>query len=200
MDESAVFLTELKRGMMEDIKTLCGDYEEKDGIIRAMADHFGVNDSSVILEAAVEVLPNGDDYPYPVVHFNLTIAKEIAEENFAKISELLNDLNVVFQTGDFPSFGSLCLYKPLKQIIYGYRMPVNVGAVEGEMENIRFFLSTVFDQLDIFVDLILYIAQGNENLTLEEYLRFLGQMRDMYDLQERAELLEKKLNELGADR
>ncbi len=196
MSDGNDVILELQNTIKEILESLCEECQEEGGVIRGMAEHFGVNDSAIIVEAAIEAMDNGEDYPYPVVHFNFTMAKEIEPEHFGKIAELLNDLNVVFQTGDFPSFGNFCLYKPYGQVFYGYKMPINIGALEGEQENIKFFFATVFDQLDLFVDLVLYVAQGDVELTLEDYLAYLKGLKDLYDLQERADKLEEMLREL----
>ena len=198
MDNGTEFVTAVKNAIKEDLQQLCGEDEcvEKDGIIRVLVSSFGVTGSGAIIEAAVEALPNGDALQYPVVHFNFTLAKDIDPEYFGNVAGLLNDLNVIFQVGEFPSFGTFCLYKPLKQIVYGYRMPINVDAFEAERENIRFFLATVFDQLDIFVDLIQLVAQGIEELTAELFITYLEGMKNLYDLQERLEVIEKMLADL----
>lgn len=196
MADSNDVIVELKNTIKEILENLCEECTEDGGVLRALAEHFGVNDSSVIIEAAIEAMENGEDYPYPVVHFNFTMAKDIEPESYGKIAELLNDINVVFQTGEYPSFGNFCLYKPLGQIFYGYKMPINIGALEGEQENIKFFIATVLDQLDLFVDLVLYVAQGDVNLTLEDYLNYLNGLNDLYDLQEKAEKLEEMIKEI----
>ena len=196
MEDGNDVILELKNTIKEVLESLCEECEEDGGVLRALGDHFGVNDSSIIIEAAIEAMENGEDYPYPVVHFNFTMAKDIEPENYGAVAQLLNDLNVVFQTGEYPSFGNFCLYKPLGQIFYGYRMPINIGASEGEQENIKFFIATVFDQLDLFVDLVLYVAQGDVELTLEDYLAYLKGINDLYDLREKADKLAEMLNEI----
>ncbi len=190
------WLTQMQTALQEDIKTLCGECEINNGILRAMAGNLGINNAAVIFEAAVEALPNGDDDPYPIVHFNITLAKDVEPEFFPAVAQVLNDINVVTQTGEFPSFGNFCLYKPLRQIFYGYRMPVSTENFEAERENIRFFLASVFEQLDQFVDLILYACEGNDSITIDQYLSYLKSVDDYNNIDQRIELLKKALDEV----
>ena len=176
-----------------DLEMLCGEFEENNGVLRTMTENLGAQGGSAVLEAAIEGLPNGEDLPYPAVHFNFTLAKDVEPEHFGTVADVLNDVNVVLSTGEYPSFGNFCLYKPLKQIYYGYRMPINIDHIEGEIENIRFFLATVFEQLDVFSDLILYAADGNAALTLDNYMDYLKTVSDFNDITDRLSKLEEIL-------
>lgn len=190
------WITQMNSWIKEDMEMICGECTENEGVLRAIAENLGVSGAAAVVEAAIEGMSNGDDNPYPVVHFNLTLARDIEPEYFGGIAQILNDINVVIQSGGYPSFGSFCLYKPLSQIFYGYRLPINVGSLETERENIRFFLATVFDQLDIFIDLVLFACQGNVNLTIEEYLDYLKKVDDLNNIDERIRALQAKLEEL----
>lgn len=180
----------------EDLNMLCGESKVEDGLHRAFAYDLGVSQAAAIVEAAVEGLPNGDDDPYPVVHFNFTLAKDIDPEHFGAVAEVINDLNVVIASGDYPSFGNFCLYKPLKQVFYGYRIPINPEATEAERENLRFFLASVFEQLDMFVDLILFVSDGRTKITIEDYMDYLKKIDDFNNLDERIDEINRMLDQL----
>lgn len=190
------WLNTMNNWIKEDLEMLCGESEIEDGVHRAMAYDLGVSRAAAIIEAAIEGLPNGDDAPYPVVHFSITLAKDIAAEHFAAVAGVLNDLNVVIQSGDYPSFGNFCLYKPLNQVFYGYRIPVNTAAIEAERENLRFFLATVFEQLDMFVDLILFVSDGKETLTIDKYMEYIKKIDDFNNIDERIEQVNEMLEKL----
>lgn len=190
-NEDASGFNEIRKNLKEDFELLFGECEDSEGVLRAVAEHIGVNDAEAIIEAAIEAIPNGEDYPYPAVHFNITLAKEVEPENFGIVASAINDINVILSTGEFPSFGNFCLYKPLRQIFYGYRKPINIGAAEYERENIRFFLATVLDQLDVFIDLILYVAGGNQITTLDSYLNYLRDISELGELEEKIKQLDQ---------
>ena len=190
------WISKMQDAIREDLEMLCGECRNNEGVLRTMAYNLGVNNSAAIVEAAVEGMPNGDDAPYPAIHFNITLAKDVDPEYYGNVAQVLNDINVITSSGVYPSFGNFCLYKPLGQIYYNYRIPVNVGAFDAERENLRFFLATVFEQLDMFVDLVLFASQGNESLTIEAYLDYLDKVDDLNNIDQRIELLKQTLDEI----
>ncbi len=182
-----------------DIEELCGECSYDNGVLRAMVHNLGLSESNAILEAVLEGLDNGEDLPYPALYFHFTLAKNIEEENFENISYLISQLNMAFTLGDYKSFGYFGLHRDLKQIYYGYRMPFNIGALENEHENVRFVLATIFDQLEIFVDFVLYIADGHKELTLDRYMEYLQNLRDYNNLDERADAFIRMIDETLTD-
>ena len=70
----------------------------------------------------------------------------------------LNDLNTAISAGAFPSFGCFGYYAPLKQVYLSYRMPVNPDVLNEEYENIRYYLATLYEQLDLFADYIIFLC------------------------------------------
>ena len=190
--ETEKFLQQIR----SDIESLCGECSYENGIMRAMVNNLGVSGSSAILEVVMQGMENGEDLPYPALYFHFTLAKEIEKENFSRVSSLLCELNTAITLGDFKSFGSFGLYHPLGQIYYSYRIPINVGALDKELENVRFFLATSFDQLDIFDDLVLYVADGRDELTLDKYMDFLKRLDNISNFEERTAAFIKLVDEI----
>ena len=181
--------------LKEDLETMFGECKEEDGIFRSLAENLGVTCSGALIEADIEGLENGDGDPYPAIYFHITLAKEVDKENFPRITDMLNDINVALSVGEYPAFGTFCLYKPLKQIFYSYRMPINIGSIEDERENIRYFIASVLNQLDIFVDLMQFVSSGVEDLKVDRYIQYIKDLADLNDLKERTEALSKMLEE-----
>lgn len=189
-------ITEFFDALKQDMDMMGEDTETSGGVIRTMLTGLGVNGTNAIMEALVEAEENGDDLPYPVIRFHITLAKDIDQVNFRNVTYTLNQLNNVIASGEYPSFGNFALYMPLGQIFLTYRMPINIGALDADYENVRFFLATVFDQLDIFADMILYISEGYNELTVEQYMEYLKSVEDWNNLQERADRLSKLIEGL----
>ena len=189
-------LLEFQDKLQKDIEMIGEDTVRENGVIRSMVSHLGVNDTNVILETLIEGAYNGDELPYPVLRFHITIAKDIEPENFRNVTYALNELNTVIDSGEFPSFGGFGLYMPLGQIYMSYRMPINIGNLEGELENARFFLGTVFEQMDLFADMVLYIAEGNDLASMDRYAEYLRNITDISDLEERAKKLSEYLENI----
>ena len=188
-------LLEFMDKLQEDIEMLGENTQRDNGVIRSMIPHLGVNDTNVIIETLVEGADNGDDLPYPVLRFHITLAKDIEPAKYRDVTYSLNELNTVIDSGEFPSFGGFRLYMPLGQIYMSYRMPINTGNLECELENARFFLGTVFEQMDLFVDMVLYIAEGNDIISIDSYIEYLKEIKDIDNIPERAERLDRLLNE-----
>ena len=184
--------------IQSDIKELCGECENDNGVLRAMIRGLGISGASGIIEVVVEGLENGEDLPYPALYFHITLARDIEEENFESVSYLLCQLNMAFSLGDYKSFGYFGLHRDLKQIYYGYRMPFNIGALDNEMENVRFVMATIFDQMDIFDDFVLYVADGHRELTLDRYMEYLQKVDDINNFEERADAFVKLIDEINA--
>ncbi len=189
------FLMRLK----SDIEALCGECRYEKGVMRAMVHNLGVSNSSAILEVVFEGLDNGNDLPYPALYFHFTLAKDIEAENYGKVAALLCELNTAITLGDFKSFGSFGLYQPLGQIYYSYRMPINAGALLAETENVRYFLATTVDNLEIFNDLVLYVSDGREEMTLDKYLEYLKKTEDLNTIEERANAFIAFVDELFSE-
>lgn len=186
---------EFEKAVSEDMEELFGNCQKKGEVIRSLVEHLGVTDSSVIFEAAVEAGLNPDT-PYPVLHFHTTLAQKIDEELVPGVVMGLNKLNTVISAGAFPAFGCFGYYEPLKQVYLSYRMPISTEALDAERENVRFYLGSLYDQLDIFVDFILFLCDDPERMTLEDYMDYLDTIADLNNIEARIEALEKYLEQL----
>lgn len=186
-------------GTREMMEELFEGVDDKDGVLRSMAEHLGVTDANAIVEALLEGGMN-EEMPYPVLHFHITLAHNVPDESADAICRSLNDLNNVVSVGEFPCFGHFAYYPKLKQIYLTYRLPVNPGDPEDELVNIRYYLGVLCEQLDIFADFIMMLCDtGGEILSMEEYIDYLSDIQDLDDLEERISLLEKKIKELKQD-
>ena len=181
---------------MDDIGMLGDGAGYKDGVIRTMLPALGVNRAGAILEAVIEGAANGGLAPYPVVHFHITLARDIEQARFSDVLFSLNELNTAISGAGFPSFGNFALYMPYGQIYLSYRMPINAEALDAELENVRFFLGTLYNQLDVFSDMVLFIAQGNRKMTIERFMEYVADIKHLDDISERAEKLTKVLEKL----
>lgn len=190
-------VNEFLEAVQKDVGSLCEETDVKDDVIRGMLTNLGVGGSAAILEVCLEGAQNGSDLPYPVLRFHITLAKDIDKELYKDVTFALNQLNTVIASGEYPSIGNFCLYMPLGQIFMSYRMPINTDCLEGEVENVRFFLGTVYEQLDIFADMVMFIANGNELVTMDEYLRYLKTIQDFENLEERAKKLADIVDKLA---
>lgn len=183
--------------IMKSLKEMMGELfdgvEEQGGVYRSHADHIGVTDISVIVEAVLEGGVN-EEAPYPIIHFHTTIAANIPEEYADELNLSLGVLNNVISVGEFPSFGCFCYYPRLRQIYLTYRMPVNPEAPDAEIVNIQYYLGVLYDELDAFGDYIMFLCD-NEGRSpgIEEYLKYLKEIDDWNDIAARAEELEKIL-------
>lgn len=186
--------------LKEDIEKFCDNTSFDGMVIRGVLTDLGVSGTGAILECVMEGSKNGTAKPYPVLRFHITLAKNIEPEIFEKVTYNLNQLNTVVAGMDYPSLGNFCLYMPKGQIFMVYRMPVNEECLDKELENARYYLGTIYEQLDLFADMILYIAEGKSDMTMDDYLDYLSSLEDIYDIDERAEKLQKKLEDLLSSR
>ena len=181
------------RDMMEELFDEC---IEKNGMLRSMAEHLGVTETDAIVDVMLESGMD-EEAPYPVVHFMVTLAKDIDDEDAGRISIALNELNHIIAVGDYPSFGAFCYYPRLHQIFLSYRLPVNPGAAEDEIINIRYYFGTMYQQLDIFADFIMFLCDsGGETISLDEYIDYLQSVADLDDIEERSKALSERLEKI----
>ena len=181
--------------LMDDFKTLFGNCKRYKGVIRSLPEHLGVSNTSAIVEASFEPGLN-PEILYPVLHFHVTLAQKIEESLVPGILSGLNDLNTAISAGAFPSFGCFGYYAPLGQIYLSYRMPLNDEHFDIELKNVRYYLSSLCEVLDLFADYILFLCDDPQHLTLEDYMRYLDAVSDLNDLEYRLNELEKVLNRI----
>ena len=195
MEGIDLILDNIKK-MMEELFDEC---REVKGVMRSHVKDLGVTGVDALFEVVMEY---GFDpqMPYPIVHFMVTLAKDIDERDGGRISVALNELNHVIAVGDYPSFGAFCYYPRLRQIFLSYRLPVNPAAAEAEVSNIRYYMATLYRQLDIFADFIMFICdtQG-QTMELADYMNYLSSVEDIDDIQERTKALEEYLNRLESE-
>ena len=196
-------IEQLSDALHEIITNLYGECLDIDGMLRSRLTHMGVSDSGVV----VDVLLEGglrEDAPYGVLHFHSTLAQDIPDEALPNVLIALNDLNHVICAGAFPGFGCFAYYEPLSQVYLSYRLPVNLNDVDTELDNIRFYLASLYDQMDLFVDYILFVINNDEDsMTIEDYMDYLDQLSDISEQENMFEALkgqyEEMLKEMGID-
>ncbi|MCR5748495.1 MAG: hypothetical protein K6G03_12365 [Lachnospiraceae bacterium] len=177
-------IDDLNTNLKTWFEKLYGECTENDGVYRSVLSNLGVTRGQVIIEA---VLEDGfrEDYPYGVLHFHTTVAQNIPEEALADLLISLNTLNHVINTGVYPGFGCFCYYEPLSQVYLSYRMPVNLFNVEAEYDNILYYLSCLYEQLDMFMDFLAFMISFPGSMTIDDYMEYLDQVANLDDLEER---------------
>ncbi len=195
MDEIMKLQEEIKKIMEE----LFGSCEDDNGILRSMAEHMGVTDVGALVEIALENGGDslGGDFLFPVVNFHLTLATDIEDEVIPNLLISLNALNHEISAGAFPSLGTFVYYPPLNQVYLSYRLPVCAeGDIETNLTNIRFVFSLLYEQLDLFMDLIIFTVNSLEGITIGEYMEYLDEVSDLNDLTARSEVLKQHFDQL----
>ncbi len=189
-------LNRIMKGVKEMMNELFDGVTEKDGVYRSMAEHLGVTDVSAVVEVALEGGVN-EDIAYPILHFLVTVAGNIPEEYENKLTYSLNVLNNVIAVGEFPSFGNFCYYPALHQIYLNYRLPVSPGSPDGEIDNIRYYFGVLYEELDAFVDYIMFLCDNEgESPDLDAYLKYLKEIDDWNDIEARARNLSALFDDL----
>ncbi len=193
-------IKELGKTLQDIFNDFFGECIDNDGVLRARLSNMGVVDAQVIVDVMLE---GGitEDAPYGVLHFHHTLAQNIPEEAIPNLLISLNSLNHVINAGAFPGFGCFAYYEPLNQVYLSYRMPVNLNQIEAEYDNIRYYLGTLYEQLDLFVDFIMFAASSPEGMDITDYMDYLDEVADLNDFQDRLEsyeaFLEKFMKERG---
>ncbi len=189
-------LERIRDGIKEIMDQYFDGYTEHNGIIRAMVGPVGVTGVHAIIDTVME---NGfhPEVPYAVLHFLVTLAKDIPEELEDEIKRSLHDLNRAIATGQYPAFGCFCYEPAVKQIFLDYRLPVNPTDPDAELENIAYYYGTLYDTLDLFADFIMFLCDNKGKMpSLDEYLTYLDEIADFDDYKERARLLKEQIKDL----
>ena len=181
-------IEKLDSAIEENLRELFGSCEENSGVYRSVIEHVGVLDTNAILEIAPE---NGvrDEVPYPSLQFHLTLAQDVDEDVEANLLISLNSLNHVIAAGAFPSFGTFVYYMPLRQVYLSYRMPVNPDDIDAAITDMRYILAVLYEQLDLFMDFILYTVSSPEGISIDDYMDYLDEVSDLDDIITRSNLL-----------
>lgn len=183
-------IEEFETALMGSIETLFGSCKRFQGVLRSLPEKLGVSGSVVILEAAFE--PGlSTEIPYPILHFHTTLAQKIETAFVPGILNGLNELNTMISAGAFPSFGCFGYYEPLRQIYLSYRMPVSPDGLDTGFQNAQFYLTSLYEQLDLFTDYILFLCNDPNRMSLQDYMSYLDTIADLNDLQARLDALEK---------
>ncbi len=181
-------------GVKKILDELFGGFKEHDGFLRAIAGPLGVTGVYALVDVALEPGVN-ERAPYPVLHFVVTLAKDIQEENSEKIRLSLEDLNLAIAAGPHPSFGSFCYSPSLGQIFLSYLLPINPDVAEGELSNIMYYFGALYEELDLYADFIMLLCEeGGTMPGLPDYLDYLDDIIDFDDYEARAELLDKRIS------
>jgi hypothetical protein len=182
--------------MMNELFDNCVD---RNKIMRSLIEHLGVTDTDAILDVALEPGFN-KDAPYPILHFLVTLAKDINDNDAGRISIALNELNHVIAVGEYPAFGAFCYYPKLHQIFLSYRIPVNPEVPEDEIINLRYYFGTLYQQLDIFADFIMFLCDTKgRTLDLDDYIDYLQSVQDLDDMEARTKALSERLDKIEAE-
>ena len=194
MDPMEKLVEELK-GIMEELFENC---EEGDGVYRSYAENLGVVDTNAVIEAVVEtgIRP---EVPYPAVYVHTTLAQKIEPDVIPALLISLNALNHVIASGSFPSFGSFVYYPPLNQVYLSYRMPVNISQLDAELDNLRYYFGVLYEQLDLFMDFIMFACNSPSPISISEYMEYLDTVSDLDDISERSAALKKAIENFTAD-
>ncbi len=177
---------------MEELFDGCEE-NEKNGVLRSIADDLGVTGTDAVIDVVFEAGMN-ENAPYPVIHFLVTLAKDIKDEEAGRISIALNELNHIIAVGDFPAFGTFAYYPRLHQIFLSYRLPVNPAAADDEIINIRYYFGTLYQVLDIFADFIMFLCDTSGlTIDIDDYIDYLQTVQDIDDMEERAKILSERL-------
>ncbi len=187
-------IEEFEEVLFGDMEKVFGNCARFEGILRSFPEHLGVSDTTVLCEAAFET-GIGPDPAFPVLHFHVTLAQKIPESFVPGVVMGLNDLNTAISAGGFPAFGCFGYYPPLKQIYLSYRIPINEKALDEELVNVRIYLGSLRDQLDLFSDYILFLCESPDTITLEAYMDYLDSVSDRNELKKFLEELEKEREE-----
>ncbi len=182
-------------GVREMMNELFDGVREENGILRSFAEHIGVMDINAVVETLLEGGMN-KDFPYPVLHFHITLASDIPSEQDEKLAVSLNILNNVISVGEFPSFGCFAYYPDLGQVYLTYRLPVNPDDPEGELVNIRYYFAVLYEELDMFADYIMFIINNDGTAPdIMSYLDYLKGIAEWDDIEKRSEELSKLIND-----
>jgi hypothetical protein len=189
--EKADPIQSLSNELMSILEEFFGNCEDRDGVYRTMINHLGVVDGSAIFEVMLTEGMN-PEAPYGVLNFHITLADNVPDEALANLLISINSLNHVISAGAFSGFGNFCYYEPLKQVYMSYRMPVNINNIEGEYDNIRYYIAIVYEQLDILLDFIMFAIMDPGGMTIGDYMEYLDSVADLNDLKERFAVLEEE--------
>ena len=186
---------ELGSKMQEIFEEFFGECIDNDGVLRARLNNMGVVNTQVIVDVMLEG-GISEDAPYGVLHFHHTLAHNIEDEALANLLISLNGLNHIINAGPFPGFGCFCYYEPLNQVYLSYRMPVNLNNIEAEYDNIRYYLGSLYEQLDLFVDFIMFAASSPDSMDITDYMNYLDEVSDLNDFEERLRAYEGLITEI----
>lgn len=188
-------IEEFMESLQKCMQDLFGETHIKSGVIRCIPGDLGATSANVICEAAIEEGFNPEN-PYPVLHFHVTLAKDIEDSLVPKVLEGLNDLNTAISAGSFPGFGCFGFYPPLRQAYLSYRMPINPDALDKDFDNALYYLGSLYEQLDIFVDFVLFLCNDPEQISLKDYMDYLDSIADLNNMEERINELDKLFEEI----
>ncbi len=191
-------ITQLSTTLKEMMRELFGECLENDGVLRAHVEHLGVTDATAIVDV---VLEGGlrEEAPYGVLHFHTTFAEKVPEESLADLLISLNGLNHVISAGAFPGFGTFAYYDPLEQVYLSYRMPVNLNQIEADYDNIRYYLGCLYDQMDIFMDFVMFTIVNPGGMSIADYMDYLDEVSDLDDIESRLEVFEQEFETIARE-
>ncbi|MBO4899615.1 MAG: hypothetical protein J5509_04935 [Lachnospiraceae bacterium] len=197
-DSGTNAIKELSKTLQEMMTELFGECIENDGVLRSRIEHMGVTDATVILDVMLE---GGfrEEAPYGILHFHTTMAEGVPEDSLADLLISLNSLNHVVSAGAFPGFGTFAYYDPLSQVYLSYRMPVNLNQIEAEYDNIRFYLGSLYDQLDILEDFIMFSIVNPGGMSISDYMDYLDEVSDINSLEDRYAAFEAEFEAIAKE-
>ncbi|MCR5777187.1 MAG: hypothetical protein K6G84_07210 [Lachnospiraceae bacterium] len=182
--------------VFESMSQLFGEGKNEDNIYRIVTDPFGISEGSAIIECVFE---NGlrADAPYPVIHFHVTLTDHVPARVVPYLRTGLDELNNAIAVGAFPALGFFGFYEPFGQVYLTYRLPYSMDALEEELYNVKYFLGSLYEELDVFMDYIYFLMSNPDGMTLQDYMKHIHGMADFGTEEEIEELriLSKEIHE-----
>ena len=168
---------EFKAEVAKCLGELFGKVEYEEGVYRTVTDEMGLTGNCAVIECIYE---NGlrEEAPYPVMHFHVTVTDKIPARVVPYLRTGLDELNNAITLGAFPALGYFGFYEPFGQVYLTYRMPYSVDALEEELYNVKYFLGTLYEELDVFIDFIAFLVSRPGEMSLKKYMEYLDEVSD----------------------
>lgn len=187
-------LMRLVDDVVKTMELLFGECRESGGTYRFTVSDLGAVRGDAVVEMVLEAGLRRDK-PYPILCFTTTLYSDLHPAYENVILDKLNELNTAMATGLFPAFGSFGMLKSRRQIYMCYRMPVNAKKPEAAMEDIRYFLAALYDELDLLIDFVYFICEEPGASDVEQFLQYVRQAMRIDDIDSRRDALEKSVKD-----
>jgi hypothetical protein len=78
-------------------------------------------------------------------------------------------------------------------------MPVNLNQIEEEYDNIRYYLGCLYDQMDLFMDFVMFSIVNPGGMSIADYMNYLDEISDLDNLEERLAVFESEFEEMARE-